>query len=271
MRNHPFHYRQFNPNTYIIDEHGCYMYLLLGQEKALLIDSGVVDDDLRACVETLTSLPVEVVCTHGHIDHVAGNPYFDQVFLHKNAADDVETSYRAYKERGRTGNFAVHYIDEGHQFQLGGRTVEVIAIHCHSKGDIALLDKENRMLFTGDNLEAGQVLLFYGDGEVGATVARHLEIMEKLKAREAEYDVICPAHNGSPLDKSYVDRFIENDKLVLGGQEGAADLYSPTFQDNGTWDIHEEFVRCSWHKGTAIVYDTRRVHTSKGLYSFSEY
>lgn len=269
MRLVPFNGRKFNSNTYIIeDAHGgsC-NYLLLGENKALLIDTGISDDDMRTFVETLTDLPVTVVCTHGHLDHIGCNRLFDEVYMSKLAKVDAQLTYNKKKAMGLTGNYEINEIEEGYVFDIGGRHIEAISIPCHSPGDMAFLDRESRIIFTGDNLESGQVLLFYGDDRIGASVKRHLEIMQKLKSRESEYDIICPAHNGSPLDKCYVDWFIENDEMVLNGKEGDACLFSPTFRNEPHWHLHEEFVRCSFHKGTSIVYDIRRVDKTEGLYA----
>lgn len=59
-----------------------YMYLLTGSEKAMLIDTGYGGIDLPRVVGELTSLPVMVVNTHYHGDHVGGNPYFTEIYMH---------------------------------------------------------------------------------------------------------------------------------------------------------------------------------------------
>ena len=73
------------------------MYLLEGDEKALLIDTGYGAENLREYVEKLTSKPILVVNTHYHPDHAAGNGEFEAVYMNRNyrvdagAAEDVST------------------------------------------------------------------------------------------------------------------------------------------------------------------------------------
>ena len=272
MRLDPFKARRFNKDTYVIESRGCWFYLLLGQEKALLVDAGVVLDDLHAFVKTLTDLPVMVVNTHGHSDHVTGDRFFDEYYMSPKAAEDAG---KFFADRNRIPaewigewSFQPNLVEEGYVFDLGGRTVEVIEIPCHSPGDIALLDRGAHLLFTGDNLEVGQILLFYGNGEVGATVARHCEIMKKLESRKNEVEFIFPGHNGAPIDPVYIQWARENDEMILSGHEGKDELFSISFRDNwGGMELDKNYVRCSVHKGVAIVYDTRRIFESKGLYN----
>ena len=265
MRLYPFKARRFNHDTYIIEGKGCGNYLLLGEKKALLIDTGYLLDDLRAFVETLTDLPVMVVNTHGHGDHVTGNRFFDECYMSPKAAIDARKYFNEHVPAEWIGDwtFQPHLVEEGYLFDLGGRTVEVIEIPCHSPGDIALLDHGDSLLFTGDNLEAGQILIFYGNGEVGATVARHCEIMKKLEARLDEVRFLMPAHNGAPIDPDYVHWARENDEMIMAGKEGTAEIFSLSFKER---PLDKEHIRCSVHNGVALVYDTRRIFESKGLY-----
>ena len=277
MRHVPYRARKINPNTYVVDMGAvCFCYLLVGEEKALVIDTGMNPANLREYLETITDKPMEVVNTHGHCDHDLCNGYFDKVWMHPNAIKDAnngDMSIGPYA--GQVPDFTATPVEEGHIFDLGGRHVEVLYTECHSPGDLMFLDKENRMLFTGDNLEVGQVLIFYGDANHGATVEGHLEIMKKIKARYDEYDIICPAHNGSPIDKSYVDYYIENDERILSGIEGTSELASPTWNvkpGEGMFGLSEakwKNLRCSEWKGTSLVYDIRKVHKedSEGLWA----
>ena len=59
-----------------------YMYLVVGEEKAALIDTGMGFPGLRQLVERLTDKPVIVLNTHGHLDHIGGNDEFGCIYLH---------------------------------------------------------------------------------------------------------------------------------------------------------------------------------------------
>lgn len=193
------------------------LYLLVGEKKALLIDTGYGDGDLREIVEKITDLPVMVVDTHGHLDHSGGNAFFEEVWMGKGGEEDAlalevrhQLPYPDYK---------INNLEDGQLIDLGGRVIEAIAIGAHHRSSFAFLDKENRTLYSGDELESAQVLLFVHGEEVDdiEIAKRHIVNMKKLKARSAEFDRIAPAHNGGPLDPSYIDDYIElADRLIAG-------------------------------------------------------
>lgn len=73
--------------TYAISEYGhweeTHCYLLLGREKALLIDTGLGVANIKAVVDRLTALPVSVATTHAHWDHIGGHRYFQDIAVHE--------------------------------------------------------------------------------------------------------------------------------------------------------------------------------------------
>ena len=67
---------EFNHSSHV------YMYLLAGTERAVLVDTGFGTIELEEIVKQVTRLPVEVVLTHGHVDHIGGTGFFDKVYMH---------------------------------------------------------------------------------------------------------------------------------------------------------------------------------------------
>ena len=57
---------------FISDKTGVNCYLVDGETKSLLIDTGWGLGNLAELIHSITSLPIEVVFTHGHPDHVNG-------------------------------------------------------------------------------------------------------------------------------------------------------------------------------------------------------
>ncbi len=201
-----------------------YLYLLEGKDRALLIDTGWGCGRLREYVERLTDKPVVVVNTHGHLDHAGGNGWWQQVHMHADAVADI-AHMPPLPERLKLPfpDYEKVLVEDGFSFDLGERRVEVIEISAHGAGSIALLDHSTGMLFAGDEIESGQVLLFdYGTNDPAVlmtTVEKHLRNMRNLKARQGEFSAICPAHNGAPIACSHLDDFIELDKAILEGRQ----------------------------------------------------
>ena len=272
MRHEPYRARKIFDDTWVVDLGAvCYCYLLVGSEKALVIDTGMGPANLRTFLETVTDKPMIAANTHGHGDHTLWNGCFDAVYMHPEAVRDVNGGRNSASGDPRLAavpDYEPIPVREGHVFDLGGRHVKVFETPCHSPGDLMFLDVEHRLLFTGDNLEVGQVLIFYGDGKTGGTVKRHLEILQKMEAHADEFDFICPGHNGAPFHASVLRDFIENDERVLSGIEGTAELPSPSFPMDFFLPSEERrrYVRCSEWKNTWLIYDTRSVYESEGLF-----
>ena len=216
---------QMQPDTWVITNRWQnFMYLLIGQEKAMLIDTGYGEGNLREVVERITDKPVMVINTHGHFDHTGGNALWEQAWMTPQAVAQAREPFSPQQAQWYAAkpyqDYTVNLVSDGDEFDLGGRTVEVISIPAHNESSIALLDHGRRLLFCGDELEAGQVLLFVRSRNIALNhvVAAHLENMKKLKARRAEYDAICPAHNGTPLTPDlYLDDFIALAQELLAG------------------------------------------------------
>ena len=140
-----------------------WMHLIVGQERALLIDTAFGIGDLRGLVETLTDKPVDVVNTHFHGDHSAGNGQFETVFIHKYDIPYLEMSEKAenrllpapgtYREEDIIPLRSAKHIamEDGFIFRLGeGHEVEVIHMPGHAAGGCMLLDRKYNLLFSGD-------------------------------------------------------------------------------------------------------------------------
>ena len=158
-------------NTYMISDFGfANCYLLVGEQKALLIDCGVGIGDLKGAAEKIADKPLVVVGTHGHVDHVGGDGHIAVrarqqdvgqllfaahvlrklfVLAGKGVADkSVKVSdVTKYKNRPK-----VVAIEDGHVFDLGGRQVRVMHLTGHTLGSILLIDEQSGIVFVGDNM-----------------------------------------------------------------------------------------------------------------------
>jgi hydroxyacylglutathione hydrolase len=204
-----------------------------GKDKALLIDTGTGVADLAACVRRITSLPLTVVNTHGHGDHVGADFQFDAVSAHP---DDFDLTIRSAGRGNREdavkrvaaqapaleplllksgADFDAKRlapVHGGHVFDLGGRKLEVIETPGHTKGSICLLDKEHRLLFTGDTTNS-LVWLFLGNC---LPLETYLQTLKSLQQRASEFTTIMPGHN-EPLEGSFIADQIGCVESILAG------------------------------------------------------
>ncbi len=150
--------KELRPGVYLMDEaHQATGYLVVGKERACVIDTMNGLTDLGKAVRDLTDRPVTVVNTHGHPDHIFGNIYFDEAYLHPADAAlarqfTVDPRFLAFcREKGREMP-PFRDILPGDVIDLGGRTLEIFALPGHTPGGILLLLREDRLLFTGDSV-----------------------------------------------------------------------------------------------------------------------
>ncbi len=140
-------------------------YLVLGDERALLIDTGMGVGSLRPTIDEITSLPVTVINTHGHPDHAGGDAEFDPPLLCPADFDVYEQmATRAYRKQdvshmpgGETfvpmlqpDGPAPVAVEDGAILDLGGRTLQVIYTPGHTHGSICIFDEQTGTLFAGD-------------------------------------------------------------------------------------------------------------------------
>ena len=157
-------------------------YLLLGTERALLIDTGLGVSDIASLVRTLTALPVLAVSTHAHWDHIGGHGCFDVLAVHP--AEEAWISGRFPLPRAAVlGQLlrepcpfppefdleqdavyqggANRLLQEGDRIGLGGRQIRVLHTPGHSPGHLCFYDAERQFLFSGDLIYAGCLDAFY--------------------------------------------------------------------------------------------------------------
>ena len=127
------------------------MYLIEGEEKAMLIDTGTKCEKLDEVVRRITKKPLLVVLTHMHGDHAGNIDQFDEIYFHP--ADTVllknDKPYRG----------KIHFVADNQFFELGGKRLQIIHMSAHTPGSIVILDRKAGNCFSGDAFGSGQVWL----------------------------------------------------------------------------------------------------------------
>lgn len=229
----PYVYRKVNDNLYIIAEihqpfpqnevtnppHTQQMGLVIGTQKAALIDTGLGLADLRKFVSQFTSLPIIVLNTHGHVDHVGANQLFDMSYITKEDEPAMVKANRAERLKGymqfMEGNaemiafaeksmipdkpFKYDFIKDGDKVDLGGVELEVVAFPGHSPGSVAFIDRRDNVAFCGDSI-LFRVLL--GDRQ---KLAQWLKSLENFAEKAKGIDTIINGHQWEPFHRSDID------------------------------------------------------------------
>lgn len=150
--------KKLNDHLYLMDDaEEATGYVVIGKSKALVIDTMIGYENVHDVVRTLTDLPLMVVNTHGHCDHIYGNVYFDEAYM--NLAD-LPVAYRhmsdpefiAACQKMNITMPRFRNISDGDCIDLGGLHLDIINLPGHTPGAICLLLKEDRILFTGDSI-----------------------------------------------------------------------------------------------------------------------
>jgi len=81
-----FAIEKVDQSTFVISEYQhweqVHSYLVIGAERAALIDTGLGVGNVKAVVSQLTDLPIQVITTHAHWDHIGGHRFFDTISIH---------------------------------------------------------------------------------------------------------------------------------------------------------------------------------------------
>lgn len=220
-------------------------WLIVGGQSALLFDTGNGIGDIASIIGELTDLPVTVVNSHSHFDHIGGNYQFDRIVSvstpfslaradgFHNAELLAEVSPEALCKPLPGGLEAADHrvrpydiarrISAGDVIDLGGRQLEVLPIPGHTPDSIALLDRDAGFLWSGDSFYEGPIWLFAPETDLDA----YRRSVARLASLAPELTAVFPAHNSPRADPSLLIELEEKLNLVLTG------AVTPEAVDNG--------------------------------------
>lgn len=211
-------FRQIDEHTWEGNGYQVYnesVYLVEGEEKALLIDAGAYMPHLDQAVAALTDKPVMVALTHGHGDHVGGIVCFPEVWIHPADIPMIARNGEGYQGE-------IHELNDGDVIDLGGREIEVLHTPGHTSGSITFFDKERHYGFSGDAFGSTNLLLFVPSfSTLIETCTRTADYMQKNGIEK-----LFPGHYGGPNVET-LQRVLDEKKmsqeLLAGKRQGVAE------------------------------------------------
>ena len=224
-----FTVEKIDAQTFAISEYRhweeTHCYLLCGQDKSVLIDTGLGVSNIKRVVDRLTTLPVTVLTTHVHWDHIGGHGFFDRIAVHEAEKDWITgcfplplkevkeqltklpcslpeefdlDSYRLFQGEPQI------LLHDGDCFDLGGRTIRALHTPGHSPGHCCFYEQERRYLYSGDLVYKGCLDAFYPSADP-------LLFYRSVK-RLLELDVsrVFPGHHDLEIPVSLIGKINED-------------------------------------------------------------
>lgn len=232
-----FTIEKIDNDTFVISEYmhweQTHCYLLLGSKKAVLIDTGLGVSNIRNVVRHITNLPIVVLTTHVHWDHIGGHKYFNEIAVHEKEvswlSEEFPLPLRKIKEILTSGicdfprEFSIdsYQIFRGHVekvlhdgdiVDIGNRVIKAIHTPGHSLGHCCFYEENRSYLYSGDLIYRGCLDAYY------PTTDPYLFGSSVKKIRLLKVKRILPAHYDLNIPLSMISR-IENafDKLYKSG------------------------------------------------------
>jgi glyoxylase-like metal-dependent hydrolase (beta-lactamase superfamily II) len=187
-------------------------YLIVGQQRALLFDTGMGIGDVKSITAQLTHLPIVVLNSHTHDDHVGGNWQFDTVygmdtdFTRKSAQGSRDAAQAEIAPGQICGTLPrgfdrtsyatrpwkiTKFMHDGDRIDLGGRSLTILATPGHTPDAICLFDAANGLLFTGDTYYPGTIWIYLPETNLAAYDAS----IRRLAALAPQVRMVLGAHN----------------------------------------------------------------------------
>lgn len=212
-------------------------YLIIGKHKALLFDTGIGVDSISLLVKQLTALPIVVINSHSHYDHIGGNYEFENVLSlktdftenhskfgwdHESVKHEVtqEAICLQHISRLDTAKYAIRpyktskFIKDGDEIDLGERKLTIISVPGHTPDAIALYDKKNGYLWTGDSYYDGPIYLFAKETDL-LSYQKSLNILATMAP---QLNKIFPSHNNPVSNPQRLLELKANFKKMKNGK-----------------------------------------------------
>lgn len=181
-----FTVEKIDDDTFSISEYKhweeTHCYLLCGKKSAVLIDTGLGVSNIKKVVDRLTKLPVMVMTTHIHWDHIGGHQWFDNIAVYEAEEEWLTRKFPIPLQIVKNNlmkepcDFPSGFsVDDYHIFQgkpqcilhdgdhldLGGRIISVIHTPGHSPGHCCFYEPARKYLYSGDLIYKGCLYAFY--------------------------------------------------------------------------------------------------------------
>jgi len=185
------------------------LYLVEGNNKAILIDAGTRIADLDKIVASITSKPVMLVATHVHPDHTGSAiNYFPEIWLNPGDTVSIPSMMADYK-----GD--VRFLKDGEILELGDRQIEVVFTPGHTSGSVTFVDTKAGFGFSGDSFGSGNLLLGVDFSTLIATCEKMDKVMQKYNIKQ-----LYPGHfmGLNPETPQRIKDMITLSKDVMSGK-----------------------------------------------------
>ena len=212
-------FRQIDEHTWEGNGHLVYnesVYLVEGEDRALLIDAGAYMPHLDKAVSALTDKPVILALTHGHGDHVGGVVCFPEAYIHPADTSMIGAGARQH-------GIAIKLLSDGQVIDLGGRQIEVLHTPGHTSGSVTFFDKDRHYGFSGDAFGSTNLLLFTNSFKtLIETCTRTADYMQKNGI-----DKLYPGHYGGPNVETLqrvLDEKQMSEEVLSGKRKGTPEM-----------------------------------------------
>lgn len=186
---------QIDSHTWRFEDGFVRFFLLEGEDKAVMIDSGVNCPDAVSIAKTLTDKSIMLLNTHGDGDHTSGTSGFSEIYIHVLDYIHCEVNTR-YPET------SLVEIADGDVIELGNRPLKIIHIPGHTRGSVAILDVKKRVLYAGDSVQKGYIYMFGKKRDP----EQYEKSLDKLIALKEEYDCIYASHDEFIVSNDYAEK-----------------------------------------------------------------
>ncbi len=226
-------FRQIDEHTWEGNGHLVYnesIYVIEGEDRALVIDAGTSVPHLDKAVAALTDKPVMLAVTHGHGDHVGGAVCFPEVWIHPADTGMIAGGRNPYKGK-------INLLEDGQVIDLGGRKIEVLHTPGHTLGSVTFFDKDHHYGFSGDAFGSTNLLLFAGTFKTLInTCTRTAEYMQK-NGIEKLYPGHYHGDNPETLQR-VLDEKKMSEEVLAGKREGVPDNANGLNRDLFDYGVH---------------------------------
>ena len=223
-----FDIEQIDADTFAISEYKhweeVHSYLLCGSQYSVLIDTGLGVENIRKIVDKITPLPIKVLTTHAHWDHIGSHKSFDYIAIHELEKGWLDTQFPLplqavkrnltlkpcdFPKNFRLGDYNVfkgtvsEILHDGDLIDLGNRQIEVLHTPGHSPGHCCFYEADRGYLYSGDLVYCGCLDAFYPttDPEL---FKRSIQKIQQLFVKR-----ILPAHHKLDVPIDIISRIGE--------------------------------------------------------------